>query len=85
MGVPDSLTDDNEVEEFPLTDSVLSVESKEEAEDDGEEAGRPAAGCGEAAPSEECRDGELEEAAGGDEGEVEDEWVSAEGDDSGEW
>lgn len=93
VGVPDSLTDDSEAEEFPLTDSVLSVESTEEAEDDAEEAGRAGGGWGEAAasagrlwsaPSEERRDGEREEAGGGDEGEAEDEWASAEGEDEGE-
>lgn len=90
VGVPDSLMDDSDAEEFPLMDSVLSVESKEEAEEDeGEEARRVAGGWGEAVPSEERRDGGREEeeveAAGGDEGEAEEEWALAEGEDGGEW
>lgn len=37
-GVLDSFTDDKEVVEFPLTDRVLSVDSKEDVEEDTEEA-----------------------------------------------
>ncbi len=33
----DSFTDDKEAVEFPLTDRVLSVESKEDVEEDTEE------------------------------------------------
>lgn len=34
----DSFTDDKEAVEFPLTDRLLSVESKEDVEEDTEEA-----------------------------------------------
>lgn len=93
----DSFTDDKEAEEFPLMDSVLSVESKEDTEDDTEEACWVGVswedGLGEAAASARCFwsvpfkewwDGEEGEAAGGDAGDVEEELASAAGEDGGE-
>lgn len=95
-GVLDSFTDDKEAEEFPLADSVLSVESKEDTEDDTEEVcwvgvsweegweeAAASAGCFWSVPFKEWWDGEQEEAAGGDAGDVE-ELASAVGEDGGE-
>lgn len=93
----DSFTDDKEADEFPLTDTVLSAEIKEEIEEDTEEVcwvrvsleegvrweeAVESVWCFWSFPFEEAWDMEREEAAGV--GAVEDEPACAVGEDGGE-